>query len=48
MIAQDSVLVQLVGLMHKGKKLCLPKAALNGHLNHGDEVIDEEGCSDTD
>jgi hypothetical protein len=30
---------------HKGKELCLPKAALNGHLNHGDEVISEEGCS---
>ncbi len=29
----------------KGKELCLPEAALNGHLNHGDEVIDEEGCS---
>jgi hypothetical protein len=32
---------------HKGKELCLPEAALNGHLNHGDEVIDEEGCSPT-
>jgi hypothetical protein len=32
---------------HKGKKeLCLPEAALKGHLNHGDEVIDEEGCSE--
>jgi hypothetical protein len=31
---------------HKGKELCLPEAALNGHLNHGDKVIDEEGCSD--
>jgi hypothetical protein len=32
---------------HKGKKeLCLPQAALNGHLKHGDEVISEEGCSD--
>lgn len=32
---------------HKGKELCLPEAALNGHLSHdGDEVIDEEGCSD--
>jgi hypothetical protein len=38
----DRVLVD-----HKGKELCLPKAALNGHLKHGDEVIDEEGCSDT-
>jgi len=38
----DRVLVD-----HKGKELCVPKAALNGHLNHGDEVIDEEGCSDT-
>jgi hypothetical protein len=32
---------------HKGKKeLCLPEAALKGHLKHGDEVISEEGCSD--
>jgi len=32
---------------HKGKKeLCLPEAALNGHLNHGDEIISEEGCSE--
>jgi hypothetical protein len=36
----------LVG--HKGKELCLPEAALNGHLKHSDEVIDEEGCSKTD
>jgi len=33
-------------LDHKGKALCLPETALNGHLNHGDEVIDEEGCSE--
>jgi hypothetical protein len=33
-------------LEHKGKELCLPRAALNGHLNHGDEMLDEEGCSD--
>jgi hypothetical protein len=39
----DSVLVK-----HKGKKeLCLPAAALKGHLKHGDEVIDGQGCSDT-
>jgi hypothetical protein len=31
---------------HKGKELCLPEAALNGHLKHGDEVISEEGCSE--
>ena len=30
---------------HNGKELCLPKAALNGHRKHGDEVISEEGCS---
>jgi uncharacterized repeat protein (TIGR01451 family) len=30
---------------HKGKELCLPKAALKGHERHGDEVISEEGCS---
>ena len=40
----ESVLVE-----HKGKKeLCLPEAALKGHLKHGDETIDEQGCSDTD
>ncbi len=34
---------------HKGKKeLCLPEAALNGHLKHGDEVLSWEGCSDTE
>jgi predicted outer membrane repeat protein len=33
---------------HKGQELCLPEAALKGHLKHGDEVIDEQGCSDTD
>jgi hypothetical protein len=34
-------------ISHKGKKeLCLPEAALKGHLNHGDEVISEESCSD--
>jgi hypothetical protein len=33
-------------LDHKGKELCLPEAALKGHLKHGDEVIDEEDCSD--
>ena len=33
---------------HKGKKeLCLPEAALNGHLKHADEVLSWEGCSDT-
>jgi hypothetical protein len=32
---------------HKGKKeLCLAESALKGHLKHGDEVIDEEGCSE--
>jgi uncharacterized repeat protein (TIGR01451 family) len=36
---------QRVLVNHKGKELCLPEAALNGHLKHGDEVIDEEGCS---
>ncbi len=30
---------------HKGKELCLPRAALKGHERHGDEVISEEGCS---
>lgn len=40
---------QRVLVNHKGKKeLCLPKAALRGHLKYGDEIIDEEGCSDTE
>jgi hypothetical protein len=43
-LERESVLVE-----HKGKKeLCLPEAALKGHLKHGDEIIDEQGCSDTD
>src|SRR5829696_4601030 len=34
---------------HKGKKeLCLPEAALNGHLKHGDEVLSWSGCSDAE
>lgn len=31
---------------HKGKKdLCLPEAAVGGHLRHGDEVLNWSGCS---
>jgi hypothetical protein len=33
---------------HQGKELCLPTAALNGHRKHGDEVLDENGCSATE
>jgi hypothetical protein len=30
---------------HKGKKaLCLPEAALKGHLKHGDDLINPHGC----
>jgi uncharacterized repeat protein (TIGR01451 family) len=39
---------QRVLVSHKGKELCLPEAALHGHLKHGDEVIDEEGCSNAE
>ena len=40
---------QRVLAAHKGKKeLCLPKAALRGHLKYGDEIIVEEGCFDTE
>ena len=32
---------------HKvGKELCLPEAALKGHLKHGDEVLDWSGCTE--
>ena len=32
---------------HKeGKELCLPEAALKGHLEHGDEVLDWSGCTE--
>ena len=27
------------------KKLCVPEAALRGHLEHGDEILDWSGCS---
>jgi Ca2+-binding RTX toxin-like protein len=32
---------------HKGnqKELCVAEAALKGHLNHGDEIINAKGCS---
>lgn len=32
---------------HKDKKeLCLPEAALKGHLDHGDELLNPHGCFD--
>jgi hypothetical protein len=32
---------------HKeGKELCLPEAALKGHMKHGDEVLDWSGCTE--
>lgn len=30
---------------HEGEKICLPEAALNGHLEHGDRVLDWSGCA---
>jgi len=31
---------------HKeGKELCIPEAALKGHMKHGDEVLDWSGCT---
>src|SRR5918998_2237894 len=30
---------------HKGKELCLPEAALKGHLKHGDDIINATGCA---
>jgi Ca2+-binding RTX toxin-like protein len=31
---------------HKGGELCLPESAVKGHLKHGDEVLNPQGCSD--
>jgi hypothetical protein len=31
---------------HKDRQLCLPEAAIKGHLKHGDEVLNSQGCSD--
>jgi hemolysin type calcium-binding protein len=32
---------------HKGKEQCLPENAIKGHLEHGDEILNPQGCSDT-
>jgi hypothetical protein len=31
---------------HEGEKICLPEVALNGYLEHGDEVLDWWGCAE--
>ena len=31
---------------HKGGGLCLPQSAVKGHLKHGDEVLNPQGCFD--
>jgi hypothetical protein len=31
---------------HEGDKICLPEVALNGHLEHGDRVLDWSGCAE--
>jgi hypothetical protein len=31
---------------HKGGDLCLPQSAVKGHLKHGDEVLNPQGCFD--
>jgi Ca2+-binding RTX toxin-like protein len=33
----------LVG--HKDRELCLPEEAIKGHLKHGDEIVNPQGCS---
>jgi hypothetical protein len=30
---------------HEGEQICLPEGALNGHLEHGDRVLDWSGCA---
>ncbi len=30
---------------HEGEELCLPEGAVKGHLKHGDEMINPQGCS---
>lgn len=30
---------------HKGKERCVPEKNLEGHLEHGDEIINPSGCS---
>jgi hypothetical protein len=32
----------------KGKEVCLPEAVLDGHLKHGGEIINAQGCSDAE
>jgi hypothetical protein len=31
---------------HEGEQICLPEVALNGHLEHGDRVLDWSGCAE--
>jgi hypothetical protein len=31
---------------HEGDKICLPEVGLNGHLEHGDRVLDWSGCAE--
>ena len=34
---------------HKGdKELCVPEGALKGHLKHGDEILNPQGCSNAE
>jgi hypothetical protein len=31
---------------HEGEQICLPEVALNGHLEHGDRVLNWSGCAE--
>ena len=42
-VAQTITALALV-VEHKGEELCLPEAALNGHLKHGDEETEGQAA----
>ncbi len=34
-------------MKHEDGQLCLPEEEVKRHLEHGDEIINPSGCSDT-